>query len=156
MRRDIFDVGCRAAMVPVAVAEDHRPAERPTPFVYISTLHLWLPVLHLLQSRPPPSPPCQTTHPRLCLPSNDADKPRIHCLLLYLLSPSLSLLLSYQHHLARSGTQHAATPLPNPKLAGLLLSVLQAGNAFAEAVAARRVSTHQRLKSKLPSRAPGP
>lgn len=121
MRRDILDVGCDGSCV--AVAEHHRPAERPTPFVYISTLHLRLPVLHLLQSRPPSSPPCQTTHPGLCLPSNDAAKPRIHCLLLYLLSPSLSLLLSYQHHLASSGTQHAATPLPNPKLAGLLLSV---------------------------------
>lgn len=110
----------------VAVAEHHRPAERPTPFVYISTLHLWLPVLHLLRSPPPSSPPCQTTHPRLCLPSNDEDKPRIHCLLLYLLPPSLSLLLSYLHHLASSGTQHAATPLLYPKLAGLPLSVLQA------------------------------
>lgn len=35
---------------PLAVAEHHRPAERPTPFVYISTLLSWLLVSHLAQT----------------------------------------------------------------------------------------------------------
>lgn len=34
----------------LAEAEHHRPAERPTPFVYISTLHSWLLVFHLAQT----------------------------------------------------------------------------------------------------------
>lgn len=101
---------CRADGSCVAVAEYHRPqAERPTPFVYISAVHLWLPALHLLQSRPPSisSPPDE---PPSALPyraTTPTKRPSI------VVSPSRSLLLSYQHHLARSGTQHAATPLLN-------------------------------------------
>lgn len=33
-----------------SVAEHHRPAERPTPFVYISTLHPCIPVVDLTQT----------------------------------------------------------------------------------------------------------
>lgn len=55
----------------------------------------------------------QQTRAQLSLPSNDADKWHIHCLC----SPSPSLLLSYQHPLVRSSTQHTATPLWNLRLA---------------------------------------
>lgn len=57
--------------------------------------------------------------------------------------PSLSLLLSYQHPLVRSGTQHAATPLWNLKLPGCKRPFT--GNAFANAEAITRVWTHQRF-----------
>lgn len=105
------------------------PAERPTPFVYIPTLRPWLLVFHhpLAEDEPECArtssdgnnnnmlicvilPVCLAAYPATALTSGAS-----------IVSPSLppasffrfpcSLLLSYQHHFRRSGTQRAATPL---------------------------------------------
>ena len=140
----------------MAVAEYHRLAKRPTPFVYISTPHLWLPVLHLLQSRPPSSPPRQTSRRRVCPPSNAAAGTRIHCFLLGRLSPSLSLLLSYQHHLARSGTQQAATPLRKSEACLPAAERFTGCKCVCKGCFSPQSFCSPAFYSKLPSRARGP
>jgi len=59
------------------VAEHHRPAVRPTPFVYISTLHSWLLALPLEQIGDGLIFLLKHTRAQL---SHGAGKPHIHCL----------------------------------------------------------------------------
>lgn len=87
----------------------------PTPFVYIPhSASSRLLAFHLAHGDGGP-------HARLCLPSNGADEPSVHCLSPPTRPPHpasrLSLLLSYQHHLGEVVPSAPPRPFRNPKLA---------------------------------------